>query len=175
MLGTIVAIIVVLLLIVVGFAATRPNTFRVARSASIAAAPDKIYPLIDDFRRWTAWSPYEGLDPNLERSYGGAPSGVGATYAWEGNNKAGAGSMEITAAQAPSKVTIRLEFTKPFAARNTAEFTLVPEGAGTTVTWAVVGPRPLMMKVMGLFVSMDNMLGKDFEKGLASLRTAAEA
>lgn len=125
--------------------------------------------------RWTAWSPYEGLDPDLKRIYGGAPSGIGATYAWEGNNKAGAGSMEIMEAAVPSKVTIRLEFTKPFVARNTAEFTLVPDGAATTVTWAMLGSRPLMMKVMGLFFSMDKMIGKDFETGLAALRTVAEA
>ncbi len=177
MLETIVTIIVVLLLViaaVVAFAATKPNSFRVARSARIAAAPDRIYPLIDDFHRWTAWSPYEGLDPNLKRTYGGAARGVGATYAWEGNNKAGAGRMEIMEAAVPSKVTIKLDFTKPFVAHNIAEFTLEPEGAATTVTWAIHGPQPLMAKVMCLFFSMDKMLGKDFETGLNSLRTAAE-
>ena len=178
MLETIVTIIVVLLLViaaVVAFAATRPSAFRIARSARIAAAPDKIYPLIDDFHRWTAWSPYENLDPDLKRTYGGAVSGVGATYAWEGNNKAGAGRMEIMESAVPSKVTIKLEFSKPFVAHNTAEFTLEPDGAATTVTWAMLGSRPLMMKVMGLFFNMDNMIGKDFETGLNSLRTAAEA
>ena len=174
MLETIVAIIAVLLL-VVAFAATRPNTFRVARSTRIAAAPDKIYPLIDDFHRWTVWSPYEGLDPNLKRSYGGASSGVGATYEWEGDNKAGTGRMEILEAVAPAKVTIKLDFTKPFVAHNTAEFTLEPGGAGTIVTWAVHGPQPMMAKVMSLFFSMDKMLGKDFETGLASLKTVVEA
>jgi hypothetical protein len=178
MLETIVTVIVVLLLvigIVVAFAASKPNSFRIARSARIAAAPDKIYPLINDFHRWTAWSPYENLDPNLKRTYGGAASGVGSTYAWEGNSKAGAGRMEIMEAAVPSKVTIKLEFSKPFVAHNTAEFTLVPDGAATTVTWAMLGSRPLMMKVMGLFFNMDNMIGKDFETGLNSLRTATEA
>jgi hypothetical protein len=178
MLETIATIVVVLLLavgIAVAFAATRPNSFRIERSIRITAAPDKIYPLIDDFHRWTAWSPYENLDPNLKRTYGGAMNGTGAVYAWEGNGKAGAGRMEITGTAAPSRVTIALDFSKPFVAHNIAEFTMAPEGGVTAVTWAMHGSRPLMIKVMGLFFSMDKMVGKDFETGLATLKSVAEA
>jgi hypothetical protein len=177
MLETIATIVVVLLLaigIAVAFAATKPNSFRIERTTRIVAAPDRIYPLIDDFHRWTAWSPYENLDPNLKRIYSGAPSGTGAVYAWEGNGKAGAGRMEITDTAVPSKVTIALDFSKPFVAHNIAEFTMTPDGGATAVTWAMHGSRPLMIKVMGLFFSMDKLVGPQFDEGLASLKALAE-
>lgn len=157
-----------------GYAATRPDTFRVERSVVVQAPAAQIYPLIADFHRWTAWSPYEHLDPAMKRTYGGAESGVGATYAWDGNNKIGAGRMEITEATPPSKIGIKLDFLRPFEASNIAEFTLAPEGSGTRVTWAMQGPANFMSKLMGTLFDMDKMVGKDFETGLATLKTLGE-
>lgn len=157
-----------------GFAATKPDTFRVERKTSIKAPPDKIFPFLNDFHRWNVWSPFEGLDPDMKRTYSGAESGPGAVYSWEGNNKAGAGRMEITKVAPSSNVLIDLQFTRPFKASNTTEFTLEPRGDATNVTWATYGPMTYMGKVMCVFVSMDKMMGNDFEKGLANLKAAAE-
>src|SRR6185295_4658159 len=127
---------------VLGYAATRPAFFTVERTASIKAPPGKIFPMIEDFRRWKEWSPYEKLDPNMKRTLGGAERGAGATYAWDGDGKAGAGRMEITDAPAPVRVTIKLDFSRPIEAHNTAEFRLVPKGESTEVTWSMHGPSP---------------------------------
>jgi hypothetical protein len=159
---------------VIGVAARRPNTFGVRRSAVIDAPPEAIYPHIADFRAWAAWSPYEKLDPAMKKTYSGAASGPGAVYAWEGNGKAGQGRMEITGATVPSRVTIQLDFLKPFEAHNTSSFTLEPRGSRTEVTWAMDGASPFKMKVMGVFMDMDKMIGKDFETGLANLKAIAE-
>ena len=156
------------------YAATSPDTFRVERSASIKAPPEKIYALINDFHQFGAWSPWEQLDPQMKRSYSGAASGKGAVYAWQGNKEVGAGRMEIMDAVAPSKVLIKLDFLQPFEAHNTTEYTLRTQGDATTVTWAMHGPSPYIAKVMGIFASMDSMVGKDFEKGLAKLKAEAE-
>jgi hypothetical protein len=174
MLKTLLIVVVALIAVVLGLAATRPDHFRVERSTTVRAPADKIYPFIDDFHRWTAWSPYEARDPAMKRDHGGAARGVGATYAWAGNREVGEGRMEIVEASAPSKVVIRLEFLKPFEARNQATFTLQPEGAGTRVTWAMEGPSPYLSKLIGLFVSMDRLVGQDFETGLATLKAQAE-
>ena len=170
---TIGIIVVVLLAGLLGFAATRPDTFRYQRTATINAPPQKILPLILDFHNWIDWSPWEKLDPALKRTYGGAASGQGAVYEWEGNNKAGQGRMEITEAS-PSKVLIKLDFLKPFEAHNTAEFNLEPRGDATNIIWSMYGPNPFIAKVMCVFVNMDKMVGKDFEAGLANLKAAAE-
>ena len=159
---------------VLGIAATRPDTFRVERSASISAPPDKIYPLINDFHAWQAWSPWEKMDPAMKRTFGDTTAGKGATYAWEGNSKVGQGSMQITESAAPSKVTIDLHFIKPMEGRDVAEFTLTPNGNATTVSWAMHGPNPFIAKVIGLFCNMDKMIGKDFETGLGNLKALAE-
>ena len=159
---------------VLGFAATRPGEFRLRRTHRINAAPDKIFPHINDFRRWEVWSPWEKLDPALKRTHSGAASGKGAVYEWEGNSKAGKGRMEIVESSAPGKLIIKIDFLKPFEAHNTVEFMLEPKANATDVTWSMFGPNPYMMKVMGVFVDMDKMIGKDFEKGLASLKTVAE-
>lgn len=159
---------------VVGYAATRPDTFRIERAATIEAPPDAIFPLISDFRKWTLWSPWEKMDPALKRSYDGAASGPGAVYEWEGNRKVGKGRMEITDAPPPSRVTIKLDFLKPFEAHNTSEFTLISRGGATLVTWAMHGPNLFVGKAMSLFFDMDRMIGKDFEAGLANLKTVAE-
>jgi uncharacterized protein YndB with AHSA1/START domain len=167
-------VLIVAVAVVLVLAARKPATFRIARSTRIKAPPERIFALIDDFRAWSAWSPWEKMDPALKRSYSGAPSGRGAVYAWEGNRKVGQGRMEIVDAAAPSRVTIRLDFLKPFEAHNTTEFTLVPQGDSTEVTWAMTGPNLFVGKVMGLFMDMDRMIGRDFEQGLANLKAVAE-
>ncbi|WP_426299982.1 SRPBCC family protein [Arthrobacter sp. R-11] len=149
-------------------------TFSVSRNAFIPAPAAEIFPLVNDFHKWTAWSPWEAVDPNLKRSYSGNESGVGAKYTWSGNNKAGSGNMEIVNAVEPTKINIRLEFTKPMKAVNPTEFTFSPEGEGTRVTWTMTGEnKTFMSKVFALFMNMDKLVGKDFEKGLASLGAAA--
>lgn len=164
----------VLVAALLGFAATRPNTFEVKRAQSIQAPADRIYPLIDDFHNWASWSPYEKLDPTMTKTFSGARSGEGAIYNWAGNNKAGQGRMEIAEASAPSRIRIKLDFLKPFEGHNTAEFTLEASGPSTNVTWAMYGPQPFLFKLMSIFVSMDKMLGKEFAAGLANLKAIAE-
>ncbi len=169
----ILAVIVAAIAVVLIVASTRPDTFRIARSTSVNAPPEAIYPMIADFHRWTEWSPYEKLDADLKRSYGGTESGVGATYAWEGK-KAGAGTMEIIGVTPPHLISIKLDFTKPFAASNVAEFAMRPGAGGTAVTWSMTGKQTLMPKVMGLFFNMDRFVGRDFETGLANIKRNAE-
>ncbi len=150
------------------------ETFRVERSIIIDAPADAAFPFVDDFHRWVDWSPYENIDADLKKTYAGAPKGQGAVYAWEGK-KTGSGRMEILTYEPSRRIVIKLDFTKPFAAHNTAEFTFAPDGAGTKVTWAMTGPVTLMSKVMGLFFSTEKFVGPQFEQGLASLKRAAEA
>ena len=173
MLKTIAIIVVVLIAAILGYAMTMPDSFRVQRTTSIKAPPEKIFSIINDFHRWGSWSPWDKMDPEMKRTYSGAASGKGAAYAWQGNSKVGEGRMEI-ADTSPSKVTIKLDFMKPFEAHNTVEFTLEPKGDSTNVTWAMYGPSEFITKVMGVFVSMDKMVGKDFETGLANLKAVAE-
>jgi hypothetical protein len=168
---------VCLILVIGGFVlyiSTRPDTFVVQRSTEIKSTPAAIYPFIADFHQWANWSPYEHLDPKMEKSYDGKESGLGAKYNWEGNEKVGAGKMEIIEAAPPSKVAIRLDFSKPFEGHDVAEFTLVPKGEETSVTWSMRGPSSFMMKFAGMFMNMDEMLGKDFESGLENLKNLAE-
>ena len=171
----IAAVIVVLAIAgVLGFAALQPDSFSVRRAASIKAPPEKIFPLINDFSRWGAWSPYEKKDPAMKRSFSGPAAGKGAVYAWEGNQDVGQGRMEIADAAAPSRVSLKLDFVKPFEAHNRVNFTLDPKGEATMVTWAMEGPMPFISKVICLFVDMDRMVGSDFEAGLANLKAIAE-
>jgi uncharacterized protein YndB with AHSA1/START domain len=170
----VLAVVVVLVVAVVVVAALRPDEFSVQRSVSIKAPPEKIYPMLVDFRQWPAWSPWEKLDPEMKRTLSGAASGPGAAYAWQGSSKVGAGRMEIKDVAAPSKVEIQLDFIKPFEGHNVTDFTLVPRGDATEVTWLMHGPAPFVSKLMGLFVDMDKMIGKDFETGLANLKAASE-
>ncbi len=151
------------------------DTFEVVRSVTIAAPAATIHALLDDFQAWTRWSPWEDVDPALERTYSGADAGVGAIYEWSGNRKAGQGRMEITEDVPGERVVIALDFLKPFKSSNTTIFELSEDGGSTTVTWRMVGPKTLMNKVMGIFVSMDKMIGPSFEKGLAQLSAAATA
>ena len=158
-----------------GFVATRPNSFRLERSAIVNAPAATIFPLIDDFHRWTAWSPFDKMDPDgtLKRNYGGAASGLGATYGWQGP-RTGVGAMEIVEADPGRRVLIKLDFLKPFEAHNHAEFTLTPEGGGTRVTWAMYGPQPFVAKLMSLVFNNEKMMGPVFEQGLADMKAAAE-
>jgi hypothetical protein len=178
MLWTIVLIVVGLLvlgmIVLLIVASTKPDEFRIQRSAKIQAPPERIFPHINDFRSWTSWSPWEKMDPNLKRTYSGPESGIGSVYEWEGNKKVGQGRMEIAQAAPPSKVTIKLDFIKPFAANNIAEFTLEPVGDSTNLTWAMLGKQPFMFKVMKVFIDMDKIIGKDFEAGLANLKAVSE-
>jgi carbon monoxide dehydrogenase subunit G len=159
---------------VLAFAAAQPDSFRVRRAADIKAPPEKIFPLINDFSRWGAWSPYEKKDPAMKRSFSGPPAGKGAVYAWEGNKDVGQGRMEIAEAAAPSRVQLKLDFVKPFEAHNRVDFTLEPKDGATRVTWDMQGPMPFISKVICLFVDMDRMVGADFEAGLANLKSIAE-
>jgi hypothetical protein len=172
------AIILILLVVIIAamliYAATRPNDFVVTRSISIKAPAETIFPLIDDFRRWSEWSPFEKLDPGMKRTLSGAESGKGAAYAWEGNSKAGKGRMEITNSVPSLLVALKLDFEKPFRANNTVDFSLSPSGEGTTVIWAMRGARPFVAKLMGLFMNFDTLIGKDFEAGLGNLKRIAE-
>ncbi|CAN7212292.1 SRPBCC family protein [Mesorhizobium sp. LjNodule214] len=174
MLATILIILLAIIAAVLVYAATRANDFVVSRSAGIEAPAEAIFPLINDFRRWPTWSPYEKLDPEMKRTLSGAESGKGAAYAWQGNSKAGVGRMEITNSVPSSLVALKLDFEKPFRANNTVDFTLTPSGENTTVTWAMRGGRPFIAKLMGLFMNFDTLIGKDFEAGLANLKRAVE-
>ncbi len=178
----IVAIIAVVLAIAIGvvliLAATKPDTFSVRRATTVNAPPERIFALIHDFHQWGTWSPYENKDPAMQRTYSGSARGRGAIYAWDGNNKVGSGRMEILDTSAPSKILIKLDFFKPFEGHNTAEFTMLPQGDAanmtTNVTWLMHGPAPFMSRLMQVFMNMDNMIGKDFEIGLAKLKRLTE-
>jgi hypothetical protein len=174
--GIIAIIVAVLLATLLIYAATRPDIFRLQRTTLIKAPPEKIFALINDFHShgWGCWSPWEKLDPNLKRTFGGAASGKGAVYEWAGNGKAGAGRMEITQAAPPSHVAIKLDFRKPIEGHNIAEFTLEPSADSTKVTWAMHGANRYIGKLMGVFVDMDRLIGKDFETGLANMKRVAE-
>jgi uncharacterized protein YndB with AHSA1/START domain len=151
------------------------DTYTVERSATMAAPPERVYEQIADFHRWTAWSPWEDVDPDLRREYSGAESGVGAVYAWSGNRKAGAGRMTIVEAAEPARVRIDLVFDKPFKARNDTAFVITPDGDGSRVTWTMTGSRTLGIRLMSIIKSMDALVGSDFERGLTRLRGVSEA
>ncbi|MGE8491278.1 MAG: SRPBCC family protein, partial [Paraburkholderia nemoris] len=162
---TVVAAVGLLLI----YAATRPDNFRIERSVRIEAPPERVYGLIDDLHQFNRWNPFLRKDPAAQGTYSGTPSGKGARYAWQGE-KVGVGQMEIVDTAAPANVTMNLDFIKPFEAHNMADFTLKPEAGATQVTWAMYGPAPFLWKLMQVFVSMDRMVGKDFEDGLSNLK-----
>lgn len=173
MLKIIAIIIALLIAVVLIYAATKPDSFRIERSTTLKAPPEKISAYLTDFKQWAAWSPWEEKDLAMQRSFSGAASGKGAIYGWEGNKNIGTGRMEILDVQ-PQKVTIKLDFFSPFEAHNTAEYVLEPQGDNTKVTWAMFGPSNYMSKVMTTLMSMEKMVGPDFEAGLAKLKAAAE-
>lgn len=166
-LGLAIAIVLIL-------AATKPNTFSVQRATLVKAPAEKIFPLINDFHQWGSWSPYEHKDPAMKRTYNGAASGKGAVYAWDGDRNVGSGRMEILDTSAPAKIVIKLDFFTPFEGHNTAEFTMLPQGDATNLTWLMHGPAPFMAKIMHVFMNIDRMVGKDFEIGLANLKRLTE-
>lgn len=168
----------VIAVLVIGFVAVvamQPDDFVITRSAAIAAPASEVFDEVNDFHQWQAWSPWEKLDPALKRSYAGPPAGKGATYSWVGNDEVGEGNMIITESRPSELIRIKLEFIKPFAATNTTEFKFDPEGERTTVAWSMSGKNNFMGKAFCLFMDMDAMVGGDFEKGLASLKSIVEA
>ena len=154
-------------------AAFRPDTFRVQRSVRIAAAPAAIHPWINNMQQMNSWSPFVKKDPNMKGTYRGPAAGPGAAYDFDGNGKVGKGSVEITGS-VPEKITMKLDMREPMEGHNVIEFTLVPQGKETEVTWAMHGPSPFIGKLMGLVFNMDKMIGTDFESGLTDLKTRAE-
>jgi hypothetical protein len=174
----IIAIIAVVLAIAIAavliLAAAKPNTLLVQRAIRIKAPADRIFPLINDFHQWVTWSPYENKDPAMKRTYSGADSGKGAVYAWDGDKNVGSGRMEILETASAAKIVIKLDFFKPFEGHNTAEFTMLPQGDATNVTWTMTGPAIFMSRVMQVFMNLDRMIGRDFETGLANLKKLTE-
>jgi uncharacterized protein YndB with AHSA1/START domain len=174
MIKKIALVLVVIFIGILGMAAMQPNTFAVSRTTTIKAPPDKLFALVSDFRQWTNWSPWEHLDPNMQRTFSGAQTGKGALYNWKGNNDVGSGKMEITDVTPPSRIVIKLDFIVPFESSNVTEFAFAPQGENTAVTWTMTGPMPFVSKIMSVFMSMDRIIGKDFEKGLANMKATAE-
>jgi uncharacterized protein YndB with AHSA1/START domain len=166
--------VAILLAAVLVIAAFQPDEFSLERRTTINAAPDSVYAHINDFHRWDAWSPWAKLDPTMTTTYGGPPSGVGSVYEWKGNSDVGSGRMTITEATPPSKVVIALDFLEPIEANNITTFTLTPNGTGTDVSWQMAGKSNYLSKLMTTFVSMEKMVGPDFEKGLSQLKAAVE-
>lgn len=166
-----VAIVLAAVLVIAAF---QPDEFSLERRTTINAAPDSVFAHINDFHRWDAWSPWAKLDPNMTTTYGGPPSGVGSVYEWKGNSAVGSGRMTITESTPASKVVIALDFLEPMEANNITTFALTPNGSGTDVSWTMSGKSNYLSKLMTTFVSMEKMVGPDFEKGLAQLKTAAE-
>jgi uncharacterized protein YndB with AHSA1/START domain len=174
MLWTVLVIGAVVIAAILIYAATKPDVFRVQRSATIAAPADKIFPHLNDYQRWPAWSPYEKKDPAMKRTFSGPATGPGAIYEWDGDKNVGMGRIEITEVSPNARLVFNLDMLKPFKAHNKGELTLEPRGNATVVTWAMYGRTPYLAKIMHVFCNMDRMVGGDFEKGLADLKTISE-
>jgi Polyketide cyclase / dehydrase and lipid transport len=174
--AVIAAVLAIAIVVTLILASMKPDSFTVRRSAVMQAPAERIFPWINNFQQWTKWSPWENRDPAMKRSFGGPESGKGAVYAWDGNKNVGSGRMEILDASSPSKITIKLDFIKPFEGHNTAEFTFAPQRdtSATNVTWVMQGRSSFMSKVMQVFMNFDTMIGRDFEAGLANLKKLAE-
>ena len=166
-------LIVVLVGAVLVMAALKPDTFRISRSTTVNAPAAKIHPFVDDFKRWTLWSPWEHKDPAMRRTFSERTAGQGATYAWDGNADVGAGRMTILEST-PARIGVALEFLKPMTNQAKAVFTFVPQGEATVVTWSMEGQNPFLSKVMHVFFDFDKLVGADFERGLAALKAVAE-
>lgn len=166
-------LVAVTVLGVLVYAATRPGDYRIARTVSIKAPAERIHPLVDDLRRHREWSPWEKKDPGMQRTYTGSPSGKGSVYEWDGNSEIGAGRITI-ADSSPQRVVFDMHFLRPFDSRATGEIALRPSGDTTEVTWSMYGAHPFIGKVMGLFFNMDAMIGGEFDKGLATLKSVTE-
>lgn len=166
-----IAAVIVLFVIIV---AVQPAQYRVTRTATIPAAPAVVFEHVNDLHKWEAWSPWEKLDPAMKRTFEGPQSGTGASYSWVGNKQVGEGKMSITESKANELVRLKLEFIKPFASTAMTDFTFKPEGEQTTVTWSMSGEKNFMSKAFCLFMNMDKMVGGDFEKGLAGLKSVVQ-
>ena len=175
MLKKILISVAVLVAILVAVIATRPDSFQVERAVTVAAPAAVAHVQVADFRNWKRWSPWEKLDPAMQTSFGGTLGEVGSTYSWKGNKDVGVGKMTVTEVKPGELVRVKLEFIEPFPSTSDSVFTFTPEGGGTQVKWTMSGPHNFMSKAMTLFMDMDAMIGKDFEKGLADLRTHSEA
>src|SRR5205809_3762941 len=171
----VLAAIVVVIAVLVVIVALQPAEFRIQRSATMSAPPAEVFAQVNDFHNWQAWSPWAKIDPEMKQNYEGSAAGTGAKYAWSGNKKVGEGRMTVLESRPSELVQIKLEFLKPFKATNTAEFTFQPRGDQTAVTWSMLGQKNFVMKAFSLFMSCDNMLGKEFEKGLAQMKSVVEA
>ena len=167
-----IAVIVVVFAIIV---ALQPSEFRIVRSATISAPAPTIFAQVNDFHKWEAWSPWAKLDPAAKATYEGPSAGTGAVFRWAGNKEVGEGSMTITESRPSDLIRIKLEFLKPFAATNAAEFTFRPDGNQTTVTWSMEGKNNFIARAVCLFMNMEKMVGGQFEKGLAQMKSVAEA
>ena len=173
MLKTLLLIVAAAIAALLIYAATKPDAFRIQRSATIAAPPDKVFALINDLRQFNTWNPFAKMEPKQVITYDAVTAGVGGAYNWQGE-KTGAGRMQITESVPAQRVSAKLDFTKPFEAHNQVEFTVQPQGNGSTVTWAMHGPMPYLNRLMTIFFDMDKTVGKDFEAGLANLKALAE-
>jgi uncharacterized protein YndB with AHSA1/START domain len=175
MLKTMLLIVAAAIAALLIYAATKPDTFRLSRSATIAAPPDKVFALINDLRQFNTWNPFAKMDPKQVITYDTVTAGVGGAYNWQGE-KSGAGRMQIAESVPAQRVTATLDFTKPFEAHNTVDFTIAPQadGKSSQVTWAMHGPAPYINKLMTIFFDMDKSVGGEFENGLASLKALAE-
>ena len=173
MLNTILLVAATAIAVLLIYAAFKPDTFRLSRSANIVAPPDKVFALINDLRRFNEWNPFAKMDPQNGITYDTLTVGVGGAYNWQGN-KSGVGRMQIVESEPGRRVSAKLDFTKPMEAHNLVDFTVQAQGAGSTVTWAMHGPMPYLHRVMTTFFDMDKTVGKDFEAGLASLKALAE-
>lgn len=168
------ALVFIVLLLFIVFIG-QPDEFVVSRRAQIAAPPERVFPRVNELRQWEAWNPWGKLDPNNKMTYEGPVAGVGASYSWSGSSKVGSGRGTIIESQPSQLVRLRLEFIKPMTATNTAEFTFLPEGSQTVVTWSMVGTNSLAAKAFGLFMNMEAMCGNQFDKGLAQMKSVVES
>ncbi len=169
------AVVLALVLVFCVVVSMQPEDFKITRLTTIKTTPDKVFEQVNDFHKWEAWSPWAKLDPAMKTTYSGPPSGKGSSYAWTGNSEVGEGKMTITASEPNEHIGIDLEFIKPFSARNATDFTFKPDGDKTNVTWTMAGKNNFIAKAFSMFVDMDKMVGADFEKGLAQMKTLAEA
>jgi len=166
------AVVIIVFLVVV---ALQPAEYRVVRSATVSASPPIVFDQVNDLHKWEAWSPWAKLDPEVKNTFEGPAAGTGAVFAWAGNKKVGEGRMTITESRTNDLIKLRLEFIKPFASTASTEFTFKPEGNQTAVTWSMAGRNNFISKAFCLFMNMDKMIGGDFERGFANLKSVIEA
>ena len=175
MLDIILILLVVIIVVFIVIVAMQPSDFRITRTTNMSVPVAVVFAQVNDFHKWEAWSPWEKMDPMLKKTFGGAPAGTGAVYSWVGNKKVGEGRMTILESRPNEMIRIKLEFLKPFKATNTTDFTFKADGNQTAVRWSMTGKNNFFFKAFGLLMSMDKMVGKDFEKGLAQMKSVTEA